>query len=173
MVRYVNLVRHDQRVRKTEITQPEDLSDMAIAVIGLWNMGVHRLDRMSELLRGPKQSQKAVEDSVMRMIWTLQDSQNPIVRACIEEGLPAGMCVKLPAERTIRCLLCGGIVDTVPCPRCSAVGSWEEDDQDFGDPPPLPKRPTNARPGGFQKIRTLQARLSRGEALFHPDDRMT
>jgi lauroyl/myristoyl acyltransferase len=38
---------------------------------------------------------------------------------------------------------------------------------------PLPKVATNASPGREEKIRVMIARLRRGEALHHPDDKRT
>ena len=36
--------------------------------------------------------------------------------------------------------------------------------------PKLATLPTSALPGSIEKIRVMQERLSRGEAVFHPDD---
>jgi hypothetical protein len=40
-----------------------------------------------------------------------------------------------------------------------------------GDTHPLPAEPTNATPGSVEKIAVFVARLTRGEAIFHPADR--
>ncbi len=149
------------------IGRPEDLSDTVLVVIGLWNMGIDSLALMRKVLR-PKHPER-----LEALVEQLRGSIDPVVRRCIDAGLPVGLSVPLPFGDSVRCPLCSHLVTWVPCPSCNQRGSWVlPDGQGTREEtaPPLPDYPSAAPPGSFQKIRVFQSRLARGEALFHPND---
>jgi len=166
---------------KREITRADDLSDLTLVIIGLWNMGYTDLGTVARLLwlndRKPLQ----------RMFRMLKTIKNPLIRRYVDVGLPRGVWRALPLPpgpsdatvpfTTVRCKLCGRIVRCVPCPACSMKSPRAFDFTHLGYglltnsyDPNLPQHSTSAEPGSLRKIAVFRERVLRGEQVFHPDD---
>ena len=153
--------------QRLDVTLPEELGDTTIVVIGLRHMGLS-FEEVAEIL-------KVRDTSHLRCLYdVLEITDNPVVRQCVDVGLPAGLSAALPWEGTsVRCRLCGAKINQVPCPVCSIQAAGPapaEADPDFGPPPPEPEQPTQAEPGSLRRIIVFQERLRLGQAIFHPAD---
>lgn len=162
------------RISKSpEMEGPEDFSVASKLVIGLMGMGVVEHHDIASFMLC-EQYDEGMYCEVIRFICRVQSSDNEFVRHAIGQGLPTGMFVDLPRRDSgnrIRCKLCKQNIYTIPCPLCSVMTPHDVPSSGTHRPrPPLPLNPTNAMPGSFQKIRVMQSRLARGEAISHPQD---
>lgn len=151
-----------------KVVLPEDLADTTIVILGLWQMGYTDINQIADILHIRRLSH------LNRLIRLLKTTKNPVIRRCVDVGLPPGLHREIPTwshVRSVRCPLCKMMVDTVPCPKCSSP-RWlvAECDQDDEADRKRPKRKTNARPGSLEKIEVMRKRLERGEAVHHPKD---
>lgn len=148
---------------------PEDLGDTTIALIGLLEMGYTNVTQIAGFMhvRDLRQLRK-----LLRMLKT---SKNPVVRRCVDEGLPPGMMRPFPYSGSrVRCPACHNLVNCVPCQcgRMTKRKAWlrqgGRDSSSKEDP--LNRTPTIAYPGTREKLAIMRRRAERGQPLFHPDD---
>jgi hypothetical protein len=141
-----------------------DLGQSAIAIIGLWEMGITNSSRIAYLLGRNK-------SVVLPLIEQLKFTKNAIVCRCVKEGLPPQCGANLYPDRTVRCKTCFQRMVRIPCLACK-LGKDVVSKTPAGSGKELqPARSTIAVPGTMQKIRVFQARILRGEPLFHRDDK--
>lgn len=139
-------------------------------IIGLMNMGY-----LTDREMAPALGEMEPEDynTLGSVIHALKTSDNPLVRKCVDIGLPPRVTAELPFPCTIRCKACGASVNMVPCVLCRnkmlTSDEFERDDIDNWRPVPAAIS-THHRPGTYEKIEVMRQRVARGEAPFHPDD---
>jgi hypothetical protein len=149
------------------IQHANQLPDTTLVVIGLWNMGY------TDLQTAAKKLLVVDERPLRRLFRMLATTRDPLIRRYVDFGLPPGVHRRFPfADTTIRCRLCGGTVESVPCPLCALkFGGCDADPRCFREVPlKIPVRRTGAAPGSPQKIAVMRARIGRGESAFHPKD---
>jgi hypothetical protein len=162
-----------------KVNHPDELPDSTIVVIGLWNMGYTDMKTVGRLL--------GLVDlrPLRRLAKMLKTSEDPVIRRCVDVGLPPGVYRQLPGmngppvephrrkTRGVLCKLCGRTVDCVPCPRCSMVSPRTEEIKGGNGKlkSTSPMYTTDANPGSLRKLTILRHRLERGEELFHPEDK--
>jgi hypothetical protein len=150
------------------IRHANDLPDTTLVVIGLWNMGYQDLDTVARLLW------VADRKPLERLFRMLQNTRNKLIRRYVDCGLPPGIYRRFPfPDTTVRCHLCGTMIEWVPCPRCSlkAVRNGTEFlYRKCRSQPILPQHSTTAIPGSPKKIAVMAERFERGEMVIHPND---
>jgi hypothetical protein len=126
----------------------------------LWEAGLTNL-----------QKYKFVE-SLCDFVLRLQDSREPVVLGCLENGIPFDCSVELPYERTLSCPTCHAKINRVPCVTCARKRAFRDTELVDVEDVPLkkPEMATKARPGSQKKIDIMAGRVSRGRSPFHPDD---
>lgn len=148
-----------------DVELPEDLPDTTIVILGLMEMGYTDLALIAEILHVNRIR------PLRRLLKMLKTSRNPVIRRCVDVGLPPGMFREFPYhDRSVRCPLCGGMVKTAPCAKCATPfgrHATEEFPRECVYPAP---EATTAEPGTLRKIAVLRMRLERGEELFHNND---
>jgi len=143
---------------------PEDLADTTILVLGLAEMGYTNVAEIADILRLRNKR------PLRRLLRMLKTSRNPVVRRCVDVGLPPGLCRPFPYQgTTVRCPICRSMTDHAPCPRCSVARNRADPDPPRKDRP-LAAAPTDAQPGSRKKLAVLRRRAAQGLALFHPHD---
>ena len=154
------------RLQKTfeHVTLPEELSDTTVIVLGLMEMGYTDIAWIANLLQVRKIRRL---ENLLRRIKT---SRNPIVRRCVDAGLPAGLCRPLPFQGfKVRCPVCHSMVNHVPCPRCSVIGHHA-----ISEPAQKSSRidpaPTDALSGTLRKLEVMRCRIDKGLSAFNPQD---
>lgn len=146
------------------VTLPEELGKTTILVIGLMEMGYTDIPWMAKLLHLQETR------SLRRLMRMLKTSKNPVVRRCVDVGLPPGVCRPFPYEGTkVRCPLCRAMIDHAPCPWCSLKFSRAAPVAPEGDDP-LDATATTAVPGTYSKLAVMRRRVAAGVSAFHPDD---
>lgn len=105
-----------QRKKTSPIRYADDMSDLALSVIGLWHMGVRDFRTMCRLL-GVGNVKR--EEYLLRVIDCLHRTGDELVRRWVDAGLPAGVCAPLAKDQSVMCRLCHHRVHSVPCPICS------------------------------------------------------
>jgi len=155
---------HLQRTLR-DVRLPEELADTTILVLGLLHMGYEDAAQIADLLH--------VRDvrSLRRLLRMLETSRNPVVRRCVDFGLPPGLCRPFPYEGAkVLCPVCRSMVDHVPCPKCSIEPSCCAPSPYMQDHP-VDRDPTAALPGSREKTDVMQCRAGKSLSLFHPHDR--
>lgn len=164
-----------------DIRMADDLPELTLVVIGLWNMGYTDLKTVAHVLW-------IVDLKPLRTLFKmLKTSKHPLIRRYVDYGLPKGVYRPLPLigrpvndestkeQRTVRCKLCGCNVFWVPCPTCSykCPDATEFPFRNRGKFRQTPLGRTSAAPGSKRKIELMRARYERGEQIFNPrDDRI-
>lgn len=104
-----------------------------------------------------------------RLIVKFGKSRCPVIRKILRKGLPSHSACELPCENVVRCKGCGGLINSIPCVKCTCgnvtiktteSAAWR-----------LPERPTGFSPGSKEKIELMRERVSKRESPFHPRDR--
>ena len=150
------------REESGRLKYPGDLSQVAIGVIALEQLGVQDTGRIAKLLRVDR-------GRLAELIDAIHTSRSRMLRRCLAEGLPPGLRAHLAQAQRVRCMKCGGLINLVPCVRCRPRDESRVESPGFFVPP-APPQATQAMPGSFKKQRIFQSRLARGEALFHEGD---
>jgi len=146
------------------VVTPGKLPDTTVVVLGLMEMGYTDPKMIAEVLH------RREVRSVRELLRMFKTSKNPVVRHCVDVGLPPGLVRPFPYEGVkVMCPICRCMVDHVPCPRCSVV-SRHCDSSPATRRHPLPPSPTKAAPGTMRKVLVMRRRAAKGQSVFHPQD---
>lgn len=141
--------------------EPKELTEKAMAVVGLWLAGIRDPREIADCLPGAGDSRDWYH--VKRMLR----SKDPVIRRVLAFGSPG---VWAPIGKSIRCPGCGHKIKVLPCRICDANARrrcYSKPDSVEGK---QPERPTAALPGTPRKLRVLKEREDKGLALWHPLD---
>jgi hypothetical protein len=152
---------------------PEQLTEAARIVIGLFDYGIDAPAEMADILK--------IEDATARKLFiafaaVVIASKEPIVVDLLVWGLPIQFAQELPENVSVRCHGCGANLASLPCQICGRRLLCERTadrspHNRSGRPIREPKEPTDATPGSSEKIEIMRQRVARGEGPTHPDDR--
>lgn len=157
--------RKDRGKSGDRVELPEDLADTTILVLGLMEMGYTDIERIVDILRLQERR------SLRKLLRMLKTSRNPVVRQCVDVGLPPGLCRPFPYEGIkVLCPVCHSMVDHAPCPHCSLVVAGRCAPERPRKERPLDGAPTKALPGTWRKVQIMRRRAEEGLSVFHPRD---
>ena len=149
-----------------KVRKVEHLADTTIVVIGMLEMGYDDIDLIAKILHRRDTTQ------LVTLLKMLEETENPVVRRCMDVGLPPGVVRQFPyGGSRLVCPLCRNKIDHAPCLRCSLAGQKTYGRGKERDATEYDSVATPACPGTNNKVATLARRAELGLSLFHPEDR--
>ncbi|MHC4718630.1 MAG: hypothetical protein ACYS5V_16800 [Planctomycetota bacterium] len=168
-----------KRIGRGSIKSTQHLSESALVIIGLMNMGIKAVAEIEPFLLPPpsaNQTGRFIEkrrSEIWELIYEIATTEDPTVRRYVDRGLPPGISTPFPwpdAGRRAMCPFCHALVSSVPCLSCSVQGLAEHRPREGHAPYEGRRLPAVQIQPGPLKLKVFQLRLALGEPLFHPDD---
>ena len=172
----------------------DELPERVLSVLGAHTIGIQGNERIALMALAEEDNREQPHSREVKFVDALFRSDDPLIRRCLEDGLPDGVYGKLC--RTVKCDGCGAKLNIAPCPTCAEIVRRKEvqERDDRGQYLPktgisywreqsvrlksretvrggIPSRKTNAEPGGDEKIEIMRRRVERGESPCHPKDK--